>query len=222
MKLYFSYVFIIIFAISENTQEVPNNINAQFDVTVSHVEELHQNINSVKSGNGWVWIGGIKGESKNPYEAIKEAMDKLTCRYARSIFFLLTVLLKYVSLRYIILLDLIIFRRYTHPHSLNLSQTAKYLIMFHYLIYLTNFSGELMLHGQKLEDICSISMFISDMSQYSDLNRLYCEVLNHVNPPSRACVQVPLPSNCPVILEALSWNANTVVNATGDLQIERL
>ncbi|GJQ85039.1 hypothetical protein Trydic_g4994, partial [Trypoxylus dichotomus] len=74
---------------------------------------------------------------------------------------------------------------------------------------------------QRLEDICCISLYVSDMSQFAELNRLYNEVLNHVNPPSRACVQVPLPANCPVILEAVSWNGNTTANATGDVQTER-
>lgn len=72
-------------------------------------------------------------------------------------------------------------------------------------------------HGHELQDVCAINMFISDMSLYVDLNKAYCEMLNHVNPPTRACVQVPLPSNCPVIVEALSWS-NVAV---GDLAVER-
>lgn len=59
------------------------------------------------------------------------------------------------------------------------------------------------------------------MTQFAELNRLYSEVLNHVNPPTRACVEVPLPNNCPVVLEAISWNGNITANATGDLQTER-
>lgn len=75
-------------------------------------------------------------------------------------------------------------------------------------------------HKQSLTDVCSISMFISDMSQYAALNAIYCERLNHVNPPTRACVQVPLPTNCPVILQALSWKRPDLM-AVGDLVIER-
>lgn len=63
-------------------------------------------------------------------------------------------------------------------------------------------------------------MFISDMSQYAELNKIYCERLNHVNPPTRACVQVPLPTNCPVIVEALSWKHSQAMSV-GDLVIER-
>lgn len=47
---------------------------------------MYQEVNSAKSGNGWMWIGGIHGTSENPSEAIKEAMDNLKCRYARSTF----------------------------------------------------------------------------------------------------------------------------------------
>lgn len=72
-----------------------------------------------------------------------------------------------------------------------------------------------------LSDVCSISMFISDMSQYSQLNKIYCEKMNHVNPPSRACVQAPLPKNCPVILEAIAWSSNNVTAANPDVPTER-
>lgn len=58
------------------------------------------------------------------------------------------------------------------------------------------------------------------MSRYAELNNVYCERLNHVNPPTRACVQVPLPTNCPVIMEALSWKQPHSM-AVGDLVIDR-
>ncbi|KRT83502.1 hypothetical protein AMK59_3151, partial [Oryctes borbonicus] len=143
----------------EINEEVSNSANVNIEDTTLEIKDICQNINSAKSGNGWLWIGGIHGTSENPYEAMKEAMEKL-----------------------------------------------KY---------------EISSKEQELENICSINMYISDMSQFAELNRLYGEVLNHVNPPTRACVQVPLPGNCPVILEAVSWNGNVTSNATGDLQTER-
>lgn len=81
-------------------------------------------------------------------------------------------------------------------------------------------SGVLDEHEQSLTDVCSISMFISDMSQYGELNDIYCERLNHVNPPTRACVQVPLPTNCPVIMQAVSWKLPQSM-VVGDSTIER-
>lgn len=62
-------------------------------------------------------------------------------------------------------------------------------------------------------------MFVSNMSLYAELNKAYCEMLSHVNPPSRACVEVPLPDKCPVILEALSWNQ--AMAPVGDQVIDR-
>ncbi|KAI4462631.1 hypothetical protein MML48_4g00020204 [Holotrichia oblita] len=112
---------------NELHEEVPTDDDAQVENVILENKEVYQDINSVKSANGWLLVGGIHGTSENPSEAIKEAMDKLKCS----------------------------------------------------------------------------------------------EVLNHVNPPTRACVEVPLPSNCPVILEAISWNGNITANATGDLQTER-
>lgn len=70
-----------------------------------------------------------------------------------------------------------------------------------------------------MEDICSVCLYVSDISKFSELNKLYVQVLNHVNPPSRACVEVPLPKSCPIILEALSWSPS--VCATGDSVIEK-
>nr|XP_022904819.1 diphthine--ammonia ligase [Onthophagus taurus]XP_022904820.1 diphthine--ammonia ligase [Onthophagus taurus] len=105
---------------------------------------INQKINSVKCSNGWLWISGCTGESDDPKEAIKNALEKLKC--------------------------------------------------------------ELNNHSQSLKDVCTISLYISDMSQFATINSVYVEVLNFPNPPTRACVQVPLPKNCPVIIEAISWN----------------
>lgn len=37
---------------------------------------------SAKSGDGWLWIGGLSSQSENPLDAMREVMDKLQCRYA--------------------------------------------------------------------------------------------------------------------------------------------
>lgn len=58
-----------------------------------------------------------------------------------------------------------------------------------------------------VQDICAINMFVRDMSQYPILNKIYCRVLSHINPPTRVCVEVPLPENCHVLMEALAWKA---------------
>lgn len=61
-------------------------------------------------------------------------------------------------------------------------------------------------------------MYICNMNQYVKLNNIYCKVFDHVNPPSRACVEVPLPKHYPVILEAIAWAAPI---ATGDVIVKR-
>jgi diphthine-ammonia ligase len=72
-------------------------------------------------------------------------------------------------------------------------------------------------HEQTIQDVCSLVMFVSDMSRYSELNQVYCETFDHPNPPSRACVEVP--SCFPVILTALSWAPSP--NNSGDSPVER-
>lgn len=69
-----------------------------------------------------------------------------------------------------------------------------------------------------LEDICSVTLYISDMSEFSCLNEKYIKIFNHANPPTRACVQIPLGS--PVSIEALSWK-NIVNGVDGDKDLER-
>lgn len=73
-------------------------------------------------------------------------------------------------------------------------------------------------NDHSLTDLCSITMYISDMAEYKDLNKFYVETLKHNNPPTRACVQVPFDKSCPIVLEALSWKQ---ANNSGDLACER-
>ncbi|CAH1106414.1 unnamed protein product [Psylliodes chrysocephalus] len=65
--------------------------------------------------------------------------------------------------------------------------------------------SELTKYDHSVKDVCSITMFIGDMSQYAELNKLYVETFIFPNPPTRACVQVPFDPNNPVRLEAVSW-----------------
>lgn len=120
---------------------------------------------SGKSGDGWLWIGGVVGESDDNEDAsnletpVKKAVDKLQ-----------SVLESY---------------------------------------------------GKSTKDICSVSMYVSDMGRYAEFNKIYCETVSHVNPPTRACVQVPLPNHCPIILEAVAWLPPTNA-ATGDSSNDRI
>lgn len=63
-------------------------------------------------------------------------------------------------------------------------------------------------------------MFISDMSQYADLNKIYGDTFIYSNPPTRACVELPLNKReCPVIIASLSWSLP--INYSGDNPVER-
>ncbi|KAI8432104.1 hypothetical protein MSG28_004609 [Choristoneura fumiferana] len=46
-----------------------------------------------------------------------------------------------------------------------------------------------------LEDICSVNIYMRDMGEYAALNEVYVETFSFVNPPTRVCVQCPLPSD---------------------------
>ncbi|KAL1505808.1 hypothetical protein ABEB36_005285 [Hypothenemus hampei] len=69
-----------------------------------------------------------------------------------------------------------------------------------------------------LEDICSIKLYISDMSLFSHLNKIYVKNFRHVNPATRACVQIPVKT--PVIIEALSFKTSSPIQ-DGDGDSER-
>lgn len=62
----------------------------------------------------------------------------------------------------------------------------------------------------QLSDVCSVSLYINDMTEYATLNKDYVNIMSFPNPPSRGCVECPLPEGVGVILEALAYKA--VVN----------
>ncbi|XP_066245228.1 uncharacterized protein [Euwallacea similis] len=69
-------------------------------------------------------------------------------------------------------------------------------------------------NNHSIKDICSVTLYINDMSEFVHLNKAYIDDFPHVNPPSRACVEVPI--NSPVIIEALSWK-----NSSEESKFER-
>jgi diphthine-ammonia ligase len=52
---------------------------------------------------------------------------------------------------------------------------------------------------------CSIfvHLYLRDMAHFAAANAAYCSVMPQHSPPSRACVQLPLPGGCPVLLDVL-------------------
>lgn len=60
----------------------------------------------------------------------------------------------------------------------------------------------------ELSDLVSISLYVRDMSSYASINSEYQAVLNHANPPVRVCVEVPVSTQTPVLLQAVAYKQN--------------
>ncbi|KAL3265773.1 hypothetical protein HHI36_009971 [Cryptolaemus montrouzieri] len=115
----------------------------------------NQNYSVQKSPSGWLWVGGIRGESiGNPMDNAMSTLESCLSNY-----------------------------------------------------------------DQDLTNVCSITLYISNMQKFSEVNTFYCHHINFPNPPTRACVEVPLNENCPLILEAVSWRLPEKISC--DPAIER-
>ncbi|KAI5646301.1 diphthamide synthase domain-containing protein [Phthorimaea operculella] len=58
----------------------------------------------------------------------------------------------------------------------------------------------------RLQDVCSVNIYMRDMGEYAALNSVYLKNFSFENPPTRVCVQVPLPKDVGLILDAVSMN----------------
>ncbi|XP_045522141.1 diphthine--ammonia ligase isoform X1 [Pieris brassicae] len=56
----------------------------------------------------------------------------------------------------------------------------------------------------QLEDVCSVNIYMRDMGQYADLNAVYVKAFSFANPPTRVCVQCPLPNEIGLIIDAVA------------------
>lgn len=70
----------MIFFLADDEDEHTFNNSTQDEN--SYPENILQTAISLKSKNGWVWIGGIQGTSEDAFQAMDEAMSILKCRYA--------------------------------------------------------------------------------------------------------------------------------------------
>lgn len=57
-----------------------------------------------------------------------------------------------------------------------------------------------------LRQICYITLYVRDMANYGALNEVYSSMFSFTNPPTRVCVECPLPEDCHVVLEAVAFN----------------
>ena len=63
-----------------------------------------------------------------------------------------------------------------------------------------------------LTHICYVTLYIRSMSEYIGLNESYLKYFNFTNPPTRVCVECPLPDNVHVIVEAVAFRNESVDN----------
>ncbi len=65
-----------------------------------------------------------------------------------------------------------------------------------------------------IKDLVCVTMFISDMSQFAQLNSTYTNVIDEHNAPVRICLQTKLPQNAPILIEAVAHKALSVATTT--------
>ncbi|KAL4711110.1 hypothetical protein ACJJTC_009481, partial [Scirpophaga incertulas] len=56
-----------------------------------------------------------------------------------------------------------------------------------------------------LQDVCTVNIYMRDMDEYLTLNNVYLKYFSFDNPPSRVCVQCPLPDDVGLILDAVAY-----------------
>ena len=60
------------------------------------------------------------------------------------------------------------------------------------------------------EDVVSVTLYVNDLEQYQTLNSLYIKYWKGLNPPTRACVQVPLREGIVVQISVIAWRESHV------------
>lgn len=56
-----------------------------------------------------------------------------------------------------------------------------------------------------LRDVCSVNVYMRNMADYDELNKIYVDTFSFANPPTRVCIQCPLPNDVGLILDAVSY-----------------
>lgn len=62
-------------------------------------------------------------------------------------------------------------------------------------------------NGYELNNLCYISLYVRSMNDYGGLNEVYSKAFNFTNPPTRVCVECPLPDDLQVIMEAVAYRS---------------
>lgn len=71
---------------------------------------------------------------------------------------------------------------------------------------LEQFNSLRLLVACKLENICHVTLYVQSMADFAAINEIYITVFNEANhPPTRVCVEAPLPAKCQIIMEAVGF-----------------
>ncbi|XP_013103048.2 uncharacterized protein LOC106084117 [Stomoxys calcitrans] len=73
-------------------------------------------------------------------------------------------------------------------------------------------------HNYEMTNYCYITIYARSISEYQTLNRIYGQAVNFQNPPTRVCVECPLPEDCHVIMEAIAFKSPQRRRATLSIQ----
>lgn len=76
----------------------------------------------------------------------------------------------------------------------------------------------------RLNDVCSVNIYMRDMEEYAALNEVYVNTFNFPNPPTRVCVQCPLPDDIGLIFDAVAHKStfNNTHDCEGAVTKERV
>uniref|UniRef100_A0A1I8MEF6 Diphthine--ammonia ligase n=1 Tax=Musca domestica TaxID=7370 RepID=A0A1I8MEF6_MUSDO len=73
-------------------------------------------------------------------------------------------------------------------------------------------------HNYEMTNYCYITLYVRSIGEYQILNRIYGQAVNFQNPPTRVCVECPLPEECHVIIEAIAFKSPQRRRATISIQ----
>ncbi|KAM7346834.1 uncharacterized protein ACRADG_006603 [Cochliomyia hominivorax] len=73
-------------------------------------------------------------------------------------------------------------------------------------------------HNYDMNNYCYITLYVRSINEYAKVNKIYGQAVNFQNPPTRVCVECPLPEDCHVVLEAIAFKAPLRRRATLSIQ----
>lgn len=73
-------------------------------------------------------------------------------------------------------------------------------------------------HNYEMNNYCYITMYVRSIAEYATINRIYGQAFCFQNPPTRVCVECPLPEDCHIVLEAIAFKAPMRRRATISIQ----